>query len=155
MQSFLSCITNVIPEIEIWRDEKMYVVAKQKATRRNPTKIISVRIPEFVDRQIEALVELGLFKDRSDFINYALQKTLFDMFDKIVVAPSEDVIELVLSQEPNAPPTEEELKEVIESVEREVNSKFAGSSGDRLKRRRVLRVRRPNSGSNDSDEAVE
>ncbi|NPB03991.1 MAG: type II toxin-antitoxin system ParD family antitoxin, partial [Thermotogae bacterium] len=70
-------------------------MAKQKATRRGPTKIISVRIPEFVDRQIEALVELGLFKDRSDFINYALQKALFEMFDKIVIFPSEDVIELV------------------------------------------------------------
>ena len=133
----------------------MYVVAKQKVTRRNPTKIISVRIPEFVDRQIEALVELGLFKDRSDFINYALQKALFEMFDKIVISPSEDVIELVLSQEPNAPPTEEELREVIESVEREVNSKFAGSGSDRFKRRRVLRVRRADSGSDDRDEATE
>jgi len=132
----------------------MYVMAKQKATRRSPTKIISVRIPEFVDRQIEALVELGLFKDRSDFINYALQKALFEMFDKIVIFPSEDVIELVLSQEPNAPSTEEEIREVIEDVEREVNSKFAGSSSDRFKRRRVLRVRRPDSGANDRDETA-
>jgi len=133
----------------------MYVVAKQKATQRNPTKIISVRIPEFVDRQIGALVELGLFKDRSDFINYALQKALFEMFDKIVISPSEDVIELVLSQEPIAPPTKDELQEVIEDVEKEVNSKFSGSGSDRLKRRRVLRVRRADSRSNDRDEAAE
>jgi len=132
----------------------MYVVAKQKATRRGPTKIISVRIPEFVDEQIEALVELGLFKDRSDFINYALQKALFEMFDKIVIFPSEDVIELVLSQEPNAPSTEEDIREVIEDVEKEVNSKFAGSSSDRFKRRRVLRVRRPDGRANDRDETA-
>jgi hypothetical protein len=74
------------------------------------------------------------------------------MFDKIVISPSEDVIELVLSQEPNAPPTEEELREVIESVEKDVNSKFAGSGGDRPKRRRVLRVRRPGGRANDRDE---
>jgi Arc/MetJ-type ribon-helix-helix transcriptional regulator len=132
----------------------MYVVAEQKAARRNPTKIISVRIPEFVDRQIEALVELGLFKDRSDFINCALQKALFEMFDKIVISHSEDVIELVLSQKPNAPP-DEEIREVIESVEREVNSKFASSGGDRPKYRRVLRVRRADSRSEDCDETTE
>ncbi|AEC52083.1 hypothetical protein PNA2_1167 [Pyrococcus sp. NA2] len=73
-------------------------MTKQKG--RNPIKIISVRIPEFVDKQIEALVELGLFKDRSDFINYALQKILFEMFDKIIIYLSEDVVELVLSQNP-------------------------------------------------------
>lgn len=106
----------------------MTVVARQKPTRKGATKIISVRIPESVVQQIEALVELGLFKDRTDFINYAIQKALFEMLDKIVISPPEDVVKLVLSQKPEAPPTWEEVKEVVDSVEREVNSKFSGSS---------------------------
>ncbi len=37
---------------------------------------VSVRAPESVVRAIGLLVDLGLFKDRSDFVNYAIYEAL-------------------------------------------------------------------------------
>jgi len=49
---------------------------KKRKTTKVRTRHLSVRVPENILECINLLVELGLFKDRSDFINYSLQETL-------------------------------------------------------------------------------
>jgi len=51
--------------------------------------------------------------------------------------------ELILLQQPSIPPTEEEIMEVIEEINREIGS------DDVPERRQVLRVRRPEKGEKD------
>ncbi|NJE09262.1 hypothetical protein E3E31_12160 [Thermococcus sp. M39] len=130
---------------------QVVVEVPRNAKGRPKTKVVSFRIPVFVEQQIDALVELGLFKDRTDFLNYAIQKTLFELVDKIVIPPSEEVLNFVLSLEPAFPLSDDEIREVMKDVEKEVKSKFTDSSGDRLKRNRVLRVRRTEGKSNESN----
>jgi len=128
------------------------IVKTPKNTKGGPkTKVVSFRIPVFIEQQIDTLVELGLFKDRTDFLNYAIQKTLFELVDKIVVPSSEEVLDFVLSLEPTFTPSDDEIGEVMKDVEKEVKSKFADPGSDRLKRSRVLRVRRTKGESNESD----
>ena len=127
------------------------VKAPRKEKGRSKTKVISFRIPVFIEQQIDALVELGLFKDRTDFLNYAIQKALFELVDKIVVPPSEEVVDLILSLEPVSPASDDEVMGVMKDVEREIKSKFSNSSSGRSKRRRVLRIRGADSRSNESD----
>lgn len=128
------------------------VVEVPKKEKGGPkTKVISFRIPVFIEQQIDTLVELGLFKDRTDFLNYAIQKALFELVDKIVVSPSEEVIDLMLSLEPVSPVSDDEMKEVMRDVEREIKFKFSDSSSGRSERRRVLHIRRADSKSNESN----
>ena len=44
---------------------------------------VSVRVPANVVRIADMLVELGLFKDRSDFINYAMREALKELLPRI------------------------------------------------------------------------
>ncbi|USH00444.1 hypothetical protein K1720_02990 [Thermococcus argininiproducens] len=130
---------------------QVIVKAPKNIKEKPKTRVVSFRIPVFIEQQIDTLVELGLFKDRTDFLNYAIQKTLFELVDKIVIPPSEEVLDFVLSLEPTFTPSDDEIGEVMKDVEKEVKSKFADPGGDRLKRSRVLRVRRTNGESNESD----
>ncbi|NJE26445.1 hypothetical protein E3E22_07415 [Thermococcus sp. MV5] len=130
---------------------QVIVKAPKNIKGKAKTKVVSFRIPVFIEQQIDTLVELGLFKDRTDFLNYAIQKALFELVDKIVVPPSEEVLDFVLSLEPTFTPSDDEIGEVMKDVEKEVKSKFADPGGDRLKRSRVLRVRRSNGESNEGD----
>ena len=60
-----------------------------KKKRKAKTKQLSVRVPESILECINLLVDLGLFKDRSDFINYSLKEVLKEylMNIKINVTP--------------------------------------------------------------------
>lgn len=120
------------------------VVLSPKAQNRKPkTKLVSVRIPEFIDKQIEALVDLGMFASRSDFINYAIQKTLFEL-STVKLPISDDTLSEMMALGPDS--SDEEINEVIKNVEKEVRANFGSN---RPERRRVLRVRRAGSGASD------
>ena len=54
------------------------------------TKTISVEIPETFEREVERLVERGMFKDTSEFIKFSLIKALLDVWDKLKVESSEE-----------------------------------------------------------------
>ena len=114
------------------------------------TKIISVRIPEFIDRRISDLISLGLFKDRSDFVNYAIQRALLEIIEKmeIVQLPSEEEVRVVLSTKPKAPISEKEILEVIENVDREL--KNSSEDSNRPKRYHIRCVRRSKSKPDES-----
>ena len=131
---------------------QVVVEVPRKEKGRPKTKVISFRIPVFVEQQIDTLVELGLFKDRTDFLNYAIQKALFELVDKIVIPPSEEVINFVLSLEPASPISDDEMKEVMKDVEREVKFKFSGSSSGRPERRCVLHIRGADSKSDEDND---
>jgi len=109
--------------------------------RPQRTKLISVRIPMFAYEQIEALVDWGVFSSRSDFINYAIQKTLFELPVFRSAVSNESLLEM-MALGPDSPPNDEEINEVIKDVEKEVRSNFGSN---RPERRRVLRVRRTGS----------
>ncbi|CAI1492884.1 Putative transcriptional regulators containing the CopG/Arc/MetJ DNA-binding domain [Thermococcus nautili] len=118
----------------------------QKTNKNRPkTKLISVRIPEFAYEQIEALVELGVFSSRTDFINYAIQKTLFELASINLPVSDDDLLKM-MALGPESPPSENEVREVLADVEREVKAKLSSGS-NRPERRRVLRVRRTNRGT--------
>ncbi|MGQ4915583.1 MAG: hypothetical protein ACP6IU_12710 [Candidatus Asgardarchaeia archaeon] len=61
----------------------------RKLFSKTRTRHLSVRVPENILESIELLVNLGLFKDKSDFINYSLQETLMKylMNTKIEITP--------------------------------------------------------------------
>ncbi|WP_246112265.1 hypothetical protein [Thermococcus aciditolerans] len=122
----------------------------QKTNKNRPkTKLISVRIPEFAYEQIEALVELGVFSSRTDFINYAIQKTLFELAS-INLPISDDNLLKMMALGPESPPSEDEVREVLADVEREVKAKLS-SGGNRPERRRILRVRRTNRSTSENN----
>lgn len=54
------------------------------------TKTISVEIPETFEREVEKLVEKGMFKDTSEFIKFSLIKALLNIWDKLRVECSEE-----------------------------------------------------------------
>ncbi|WP_370519915.1 hypothetical protein, partial [Thermococcus sp. GR7] len=60
---------------------QVIVKAPKNIKGKAKTKVVSFRIPVFIEQQIDTLVELGLFKDRTDFLNYAIQKALFELVD--------------------------------------------------------------------------
>ena len=42
-------------------------------------KIITIRIPEGLERQIEEVIKLGMFKDKSEFIRFSILKVISDI----------------------------------------------------------------------------
>lgn len=126
------------------------VVLKQRVENKRPkTKLISVRIPAFVYEQIEALVDLGMFSSRSDFINYAIQRALFEL-STVKLPVSDDTLLEMIALGPDSPPSGDEIQEVLKDVEKEVQTY---SRSDRPERRRVLRVRRTDSGTSNCSSA--
>ncbi len=113
---------------------------------RPKTKLISVRIPIFAYEQIEALVDLGVFPSRSDFINYAIQKALFELPAFRLPSSDEALLEM-MAVGPDSPPSDDEIQEVLRDVDKEVSQTYSRSN--RPERRRVLRVRRTGSGTSD------
>ena len=128
----------------------MIVKRTERLNTPPKTKIISVRIPEFIDRRISDLISLGLFKDRSDFVNYAIQRALLEIIEKmeIVQLPSEEEVRVVLSTKPKAPISEKEIPEVIENVDKEL--KNSSEDSDRSKRYHIRCVRRSKSRPDES-----
>jgi len=117
-----------------------------KRKERPKTKLVSVRIPLFAYEQIEALVDLGVFPSRSDFINYAIQKALFELPAFRLPISDEALLEM-MALGPDSPPSDDEIQEVLKDVDKEVSQTYPRS--DRPERRRVLRVRRTGSGTSD------
>ena len=66
---------------------------KAKNTRKIQTQQLSVRVPQNVLECINLLVDLGLFKDRSDFINYSLQESLKKYLMNIKIEVSPEIID--------------------------------------------------------------
>lgn len=81
---------------------------------------VSVRVPERVARAISLLVELGLFKDKSDFVNYALHEALRKHLLNLRIEVSSEVVEkyfrLVDEVSPRLP--EEEVVRVLKDARR-------------------------------------
>ena len=125
------------------------VLSPKGKTRKPKTKLVSVRIPEFVDEQIETLVDLGMFASRSDFINYAIQKTLFEL-STMKLPISDDTISEMMAFGPDS--RDEEINEVVRNVEKELRSNFGSI---RPERRRVLRVRRTTSSASNHSSSDE
>ena len=75
------------------------------------TKMITMRLPVHIDDIIQTLIEYGLFKDRTDFIMYAVQKTLLEMIDKVVIIPDEETVEYVLAE--NIGLSDDEIKRIL------------------------------------------
>ena len=95
------------------------------------TKTISVEIPETFEREVERLVEKGMFKDTSEFIKFSLIKALLDVWDKLKVESSEEeFLEEIkdlrerLGKEGKLKSEEEVLEEIRES--REAFKKWRG-----------------------------
>nr|WP_015243623.1 RHH domain antitoxin VapB [Thermococcus sp. IRI33]AFZ84249.1 RHH domain antitoxin VapB [Thermococcus sp. IRI33] len=133
-----------------WRVVGMVYSAElaQKTQKGRPrTKLISVRIPAFAYEQIEALVDFGVFSSRSDFINYAIQRALFELAAMKLPISDEDLLEM-MALGPESPPTDDEVKEVLADVNKEVKTRV-GFGSNRPKRRRVLRLRRAGSSTSD------
>lgn len=62
---------------------------KQRSFSKTRNKYLRIRVPEDVLECINILVDLGLFKDRNEFINYSLQETIknYLMNIKIEITP--------------------------------------------------------------------
>ncbi|NJE60965.1 type II toxin-antitoxin system ParD family antitoxin [Thermococcus sp. 21S7] len=132
----------------VWMAYSLEITRRVGNRKDGPkTKLISVRIPIFAYEQIEALVDLGVFPSRSDFINYAIQKALFELPAFKLPASDEALLEM-MALGPDSPPGDDEIQEVLKDVEKEVRTY---SRSDRPERRRVLRVRRTGSGAGKSD----
>jgi len=97
-------------------------VKKKKSNKR--TVHLSVRAPENVVKTINLLVDIGLFKDKSDFINYALQETLRKYLSSIRIEITPELIdkyfELLEEASPQLP--EEEILKVLEDARNERRS---------------------------------
>ncbi len=92
-----------------------------KAKKRSRTVHVSVRAPENVVRGIDLLVDLGLFKDKSDFINYALQETLRKYLSNIKLNLTPEIVNKYFEAVKEASPklSEEEILELLEEVRNE------------------------------------
>ena len=95
--------------------------AGKKKSSNKRTVHVSVRAPENVVKAINLLVDLGLFKDKSDFINYALQETLRKYLSSIRIEITPELIdkyfELLEEASPQLP--EEEILKVLEDARNE------------------------------------
>ncbi|MFA4640703.1 hypothetical protein QDY65_04560 [Pyrococcus kukulkanii] len=92
------------------------LVKKKKSTRK--TVHISVRVPENVVKAIEILVELGFFKDKSDFVNYALQETLKEYLSNVRIKMTSELVEKYFELLEKASPklSEKEVLKILEEV---------------------------------------
>jgi len=95
------------------------------------TKTISVEVPETFEKEVEKLVEMGIFKDTSEFIKFSLIKALLDIWDKLRAESSEEeFLEEIkdlrerLGKEGKLKSEEEVLEEIKES--REAFKKWRG-----------------------------
>ncbi|USS41019.1 hypothetical protein NF865_02020 [Thermococcus aggregans] len=89
---------------------------KKPSTKR--TVHVSVRAPENVIKAINLLVDLGLFKDKSDFINYALQETVRKYLSSIKLEITPELIDKYFELLEKASPrlSEEEILKVLGDV---------------------------------------
>ena len=89
---------------------------------------MSVRVPAGVVRVADMLVELGLFKDRSDFINYAMRETLKEFLPKIRVEVTLELVERLFRRLEEVSPrlSEEEILQIVKEIRREKREKSGG-----------------------------
>ena len=89
---------------------------------------VSVRVPAGVVRVADMLVELGLFKDRSDFINYAMRETLKEFLPKIRVEVTPELVERLFRRLEEVSPrlSEEEILQIVKEIRREKREKSGG-----------------------------
>lgn len=89
---------------------------------------MSVRVPAGVVRVADMLVELGLFKDRSDFINYAMRETLKEFLPKIRVEVTPELVERLFRRLEEVSPrlSEEEILQIVKEIRREKREKSGG-----------------------------
>jgi len=89
---------------------------------------VSVRVPAGVVRVADMLVELGLFKDRSDFINYAMRETLKEFLPKIRVEVTLELVERLFRRLEEVSPrlSEEEILQIVKEIRREKREKSGG-----------------------------
>ena len=95
--------------------------AGKKKSSNKRTVHVSVRAPENVVKVINLLVDLGLFKDKSDFINYALQETVRKYLSSIRLEITPELIDKYFELLEEASPrlSEEEILRVLEDARNE------------------------------------
>jgi len=72
---------------------RMGISKTTKKKRKAKTKQLSIRVPESILECINLLVDLGLFKDRSDFINYSLKEVLKEYLMNIKINISPEIVD--------------------------------------------------------------
>ena len=89
---------------------------------------VSVRVPAGVVRIADMLVELGLFRDRSDFINYAMRETLKEFLPRIRVEVTPELVERLFKLIEEASPrlSEEEVVRLVKEIRRERREEGGG-----------------------------
>ena len=99
----------------------MKKVRRKDLSKGIRTKHLSVRVPECVLEGINLLIDLGFFKDKSDFINYALQESLKGYLMNIKLNLTQDVIDKYLKVldkiSPNLP--EQEAVKLVKEIRNE------------------------------------
>ncbi|RLE92992.1 MAG: hypothetical protein DRJ55_04095 [Thermoprotei archaeon] len=82
---------------------------------------VSVRIPEGTLKIADMLVDLGIFKDRSELINYAIKQTLKEYLLNIRIQVTPQLVESYFKLLEQASPrlTEEEAARIAEEIRSE------------------------------------
>jgi len=82
---------------------------------------VSVRVPAGIVKAADMLVELGLFKDRSDFIVYAMREALKEFLPRVKVEVTPELIEKYFELVERVSPrlSEEEVVQLVKAVRSE------------------------------------
>jgi len=85
---------------------------------------VTVRVPRGIVKIADILVELGFFKDRSDFINYAMRETIKEFLPKIRIKITPELIEryFKLVEEVSPRLSEEEVVQLVKEIRDEKES---------------------------------
>jgi len=85
---------------------------------------VTVRVPRGIVKIADILVELGFFKDRSDFINYAMRETIKEFLPKIRIKITLELIEryFKLVEEVSPRLSEEEVVQLVKEIRDEKES---------------------------------
>lgn len=85
---------------------------------------MTVRVPRGIVKIADILVELGFFKDRSDFINYAMRETIKEFLPKIRIKITPELIEryFKLVEEVSPRLSEEEVVQLVKEIRDEKES---------------------------------
>ena len=82
---------------------------------------MTVRVPRGIVRIADMLVKLGLFKDRSDFINYAMREALKEFLSRIRIEVTPELTEIYfrLVEETSPCLTEDEILHLVKEIRSE------------------------------------
>jgi len=92
--------------------------AMPRRKRKTALVHVSVRIPVGIVKIADVLVELGLFKDRSDFVNYAMREAVREFLPRIRVEVTPELVEQYfrLVEEVSPRLSEEEVVELVKAI---------------------------------------